>query len=121
MDIDKQPIPQFLETQRDTKTPAELQHYFLDFEDFWERKLWHQLTQALTNFFEDPASGPQRLDLYKGFVLTFADKINQLQLVALALNAAEHCKGGPPVHRETFGERDGDGEGQRKGWMMDDG
>ncbi|KFY26131.1 hypothetical protein V491_01450 [Pseudogymnoascus sp. VKM F-3775] len=89
MNIDT--IPDFLAEQRDA-APAELQHLFISFEDYWERKLWHQLTDALVEFFNSPESGPQRLAFYKTFILTFADKINQLRLVTLALNAASQCK-----------------------------
>lgn len=85
-------IPDFLAEQRD-KAPEELQPLILDFETFWERKLWHQLTDSLVQFFNDPSSSPQRLPFYKTFVLKFADKINQLKLVDLALKAATQCKG----------------------------
>ncbi|OBT69055.1 26S proteasome regulatory subunit N9 [Pseudogymnoascus sp. 23342-1-I1] len=89
MNIDT--IPDFLAEQRDA-APAELQHLFISFEDYWERKLWHQLTDALVEFFSSPESGPQRLAFYRTFILTFADKINQLRLVTLALNAATQCR-----------------------------
>ncbi|GJC99842.1 PCI domain-containing protein [Colletotrichum higginsianum] len=72
--------------------PEELQHLVLDFENYWERKLWHQLTDALSQFFSHPGSKPQRLSFYKVFILKFADKINQLKLVDLALKAATECK-----------------------------
>ncbi|KAJ6439958.1 proteasome regulatory particle subunit [Purpureocillium lavendulum] len=85
-------IPDFLAEQRD-QTSEELQPLVLDFENFWERKLWHQLTDALVQFFNHPDSAPQRLVFYKVFVLKFADKINQLKLVDLALKAATQCKG----------------------------
>ncbi|WQF85159.1 Putative proteasome component (PCI) domain, 26S Proteasome non-ATPase regulatory subunit 13 [Colletotrichum destructivum] len=84
-------IPDFLAEQRD-EAPEELQHLVLDFENYWERKLWHQLTDALSQFFSHPGSKPQRLSFYKVFVLKFADKINQLKLVDLALKAATECK-----------------------------
>lgn len=91
-------IPDFLAEQRDA-APEELQGLVLEFEDFWERKLWHQLTEALLKFFQDPRSEPQRLPFYKVFILKFADKINQLKLVELALPAAEGCDGKPlPPH-----------------------
>lgn len=85
-------IPDFLGEQRDA-TPEDLQFFFLDFEDLWEKKLWHQLTDTLVEFFNDKDSASQRLPIYKTFILTFADKINQLKLVTLALNAASQCKG----------------------------
>lgn len=91
MNVDS-PIPDFLANSRDD-APAELQHLFLDFEDLWERKLWHQLTDRLVEFFNHKDSAPQRLAFYKTFILTFADKINQLKLVTLALSAASQCKG----------------------------
>ncbi|KND90911.1 putative 26S proteasome regulatory subunit rpn9 [Tolypocladium ophioglossoides CBS 100239] len=84
-------IPDFLAEQRD-QAPEELQPLVLDFENFWERKLWHQLTDALVQFFSHPDSAPQRLSFYKVFILKFADKINQLKLVDLALKAATQCK-----------------------------
>ena len=83
-------IPDFLAEQRDA-APEDLQPLVLEFEDFWERKLWHQLTDALVEFFDKPASAPQRLQFYKVFILKFADKINQLKLVQLALKAASQC------------------------------
>lgn len=84
-------IPDFLAEQRD-EAPEELQPLILDFENFWERKLWHQLTDSLVKFFDHPDSGPQRLAFYKVFILKFADKINKLKLVDLALKAATQCK-----------------------------
>ena len=90
MNIDT--IPDFLAEQRDA-APADLQHLFISFEDLWERKLWHQLTDTLTQFFHHKDSAPQRLPLYRTFILTFADKINQLKLVNLALSAVTQCKG----------------------------
>ncbi|KAI1771574.1 hypothetical protein F4818DRAFT_207399 [Hypoxylon cercidicola] len=84
-------IADFLADQRDD-TPDELQYLIIQFENFWERKLWHQLTDALIEFFANPKSEPQRLKFYKVFILKFADKINQLKLVDLGLKAASTCK-----------------------------
>lgn len=83
-------IPDFLAEQRDA-APADLQHLFISFEDLWERKLWHQLTDTLIEFFNHKESAAQRLPFYRTFILTFADKINQLKLVTLALSAATQC------------------------------
>lgn len=90
MDADK--IPDFLADQRD-QAPSEAQALFLDFEDYWERKLWHQLTNSLVEFFRTPASSPQRLPIFKSFILSFADRINQLNFVTLGLLAATQCGG----------------------------
>ncbi|KAI9822343.1 MAG: 26S proteasome regulatory subunit [Pycnora praestabilis] len=89
MDLDT--IPNFLAEQRDD-APADIQHLFMSFEDFWERRVWHQLTDVLVEYFNFPESGPQRIPLYKTFVLSFAEKINQLKLVTLGLNAATQCR-----------------------------
>lgn len=84
-------ISDFLADQRDA-APEELQPLVLEFETLWERKLWHQLTNQLIEFFNNPTSAPQRLQFYNVFVLKFADKINQLKLVDLALKAATQCR-----------------------------
>jgi 26S proteasome regulatory subunit N9 len=94
MEVDQSlAIEQLLAKQRDEHTPPELQPYFLQFQEFWERRLWHQLTECLVQYFDEAPEGPQRLFLFKNFVLTFADKINQLQLVSLALSAASQIQG----------------------------
>lgn len=91
-DSKKVQIPDLLSNLRDD-APDELQHYFISFEDFWERKLWHELTDQLVEYFELPASGPQRIPLFTKFIHTFADKINQLKLVSLGLNTASQYHG----------------------------
>ncbi|CAG7992551.1 unnamed protein product [Penicillium salamii] len=83
-------IPDFLAEQQ-AHGSAETQPYFLTFEDYWERKLWHQLTDSLVEFFRLPESAPHRLALFKTFVLSFADRINQLKFVSLGLMAATEC------------------------------
>lgn len=85
-------IADFLSEQRDN-APEELQHYFLSFEDYWERKLWHELTDILLAYYNEPGSAPQRLPLYDNFVKSFADKINQLKVVQIGLSTASQCKG----------------------------
>lgn len=84
-------IPDFL-AELGQEAHSDLQPVFLDFEDLWERKLWHQLTDALVSFFNHKESAPQRLPMYNKFILTFADKINQLKLVTLALSASLQCR-----------------------------
>jgi hypothetical protein len=84
-------IPDFLE-QTAGEAHSDLQPAFLEFEDLWERKLWHQLTDALVQFFNHKESASQRLPMYNKFILSFADKINQLKLVTLALSASLQCR-----------------------------
>lgn len=90
MEVDS--IPDLLADQRD-KAPDDLAQYFIDFEDYWERKLWHELTNELVEFFNKSESKKQRLPLYNNFVKSFAEKINQLKLVTLGLKASETIEG----------------------------
>jgi 26S proteasome regulatory subunit N9 len=97
--VDPEVISDFLTEQRDA-APAEDQHLFLTFEDLWERKLWHQLTDRLLDYYSKPESASQRLPTYNTFIVSFADRINQLKLVKLALSAATQCKGTDPLSRD---------------------
>ncbi|KAA6408793.1 MAG: 26S proteasome regulatory subunit N9 [Lasallia pustulata] len=88
--MDPEVISNFLSEQREV-APEDLQASFLTIEDYWERKLWHQLTDVLVDFFSDPASASQRLPLFQRFIWSFSEKINQLKFVALGLLAATQC------------------------------
>jgi 26S proteasome regulatory subunit N9 len=90
--MENETINNFLADQREA-APEELQHYFLSFEDFWERKLWHELTDLLVEYYEEPRSAAQRIPIYNSFIKTFADKINQLKLVQIGLSTASQFKG----------------------------
>lgn len=92
MAMDTDVIPNLLADLRD-QAPDDFQHYFIEFEDFWERKLWHELTDLLIEYFEKQESAPHRIPLYENFIKNFAGKINQLKLVRLGLAAATQCKG----------------------------
>ena len=91
--MENQKISDFL-TEQLSQAPEQSQPFFLSFEDYWERKLWHQLTDILIDFFRTPESAPQRLAIFKSFVLSFADRINQLKFVSLGLMASTECTGG---------------------------
>ncbi|GAB1216717.1 hypothetical protein ATERTT37_005935 [Aspergillus terreus] len=88
--MENQKISDFLAEQLQ-QAPEQCQAFFLSFEDYWERKLWHQLTNALIDFFRLPESAPQRLPIFKTFVLSFAERINQLKFVSLGLMASTQC------------------------------
>ena len=90
--MENEKISDFLSEQRD-QAPDQLQHYFLTFEDYWERKLWHELTDILVTYYAEPQSADQRIAIYNNFIKSFADKINQLKLVTLGLSTASQCKG----------------------------
>ncbi|KAF2862199.1 PCI-domain-containing protein [Piedraia hortae CBS 480.64] len=90
--MDNEKISSFLAEQRDN-APQELQHYFLTFEDCWERKLWHELTAVLLRYYQEAQSVRQRIPVYENFVKTFGDKLNQLKLVEIGLKAASQLQG----------------------------
>jgi 26S proteasome regulatory subunit N9 len=92
MAVDPEKVANFLTEQREA-APEELVPTFLEIEDFWDRKLWHQLTEALGEYFTNPHSAKQRIPLYRNFILTFSEKINQLKFVNLGLLAATQCSG----------------------------
>ncbi|GAV54043.1 hypothetical protein ZYGR_0AK05450 [Zygosaccharomyces rouxii] len=60
---------------------------FYDFESLYQQKLWHQLTERLKVFFEDPRSAELRLNTYLKFVTIFYDRINQLNVVEFLLQS----------------------------------
>ncbi|KAL8930394.1 MAG: hypothetical protein Q9172_000103 [Xanthocarpia lactea] len=88
--MDPEIVANFLSEQREN-APEDLQQSFLSIEDYWDRKLWHQLTDVLVDYFNTPASASQRLPLFRRFILTFSEKINQLKFVSLGLLAATQC------------------------------
>ncbi|KAL6945508.1 hypothetical protein ACO0QE_002968 [Hanseniaspora vineae] len=75
-----------LTTLRMEVEDPELSVLFYEFEEYYEQKLWHQLTQSLVAFFQN-ATVPDtiKLSLYTQFVTTFIDKINQLSCVDFLL------------------------------------
>ncbi|KAL8658945.1 MAG: hypothetical protein Q9226_000683 [Calogaya cf. arnoldii] len=88
--MDPEVVANFLSEQREN-APEDLQQSFLTIEDYWDRKLWHQLTDVLVDYFNAPASASQRLSLFRRFILSFSEKINQLKFVSLGLLAATQC------------------------------
>lgn len=90
--MDPEVISTFLAEQRES-VPENLLQNFLDIEDYWDRKLWHQLTNTLITYYNDPASSSQRLPLFRQFITSFAEKINQLKFVSLGLSAVTQSSG----------------------------
>lgn len=68
-----------------SEADPELAGLFYEFEDYYEQKLWHQLTERLDTFYQDERSAPLRLRVYDTFVSKFQDKINQLKLTNFLL------------------------------------
>ncbi|EAU87386.1 proteasome 26S subunit [Coprinopsis cinerea okayama7 len=70
-------------------TPSELHPFFESFRSLYSRKLWHQLTLKLFQFFDEPLARPFRVDVFERFVRDFETKINQLRLVEMAVKVAK--------------------------------
>ncbi|KAJ1959570.1 26S proteasome regulatory subunit [Dipsacomyces acuminosporus] len=86
MDVDN-PVYGYLHKQQ-AEAPGELGQYFSEFEDLYERKLWHQLTQQVERFINIPEAAPYRIDLYNTFVRDWQKHMNKVKLVLFALAAA---------------------------------
>jgi len=69
-------------------TPAELHPLFESFQSLHSRKLWHQLTLKLFEFFDHPASKPYRVDVFDKFVRDFESRMNQLRLVEMGVKVS---------------------------------
>lgn len=66
---------------------GDLINIFYQFEDFYERKLWHQLTLALDDFYSlpDSKSNNLRIKIYDSFVSQFQQKLNPIKVVDFLL------------------------------------
>ncbi|KAF8200203.1 hypothetical protein BJ912DRAFT_898190 [Pholiota molesta] len=89
-------LDQFIATAL-SATPPELHPFFESFRTLYTRKLWHQLTQKLFQFFDHPAAAPYRVDVFERFVRDFESKLNQLRLAELGVKVAKDIDN-PQVH-----------------------
>jgi 26S proteasome regulatory subunit N9 len=108
--------PKYLESLQ-IQQPA-LAARITQFADFYQRKLWHQLTVSIEESLALPEfSSPHVLiPFYREFVTGFSHKLNQLRLAQIAVKVAEqhatpHEAGewGPrikPLHRAVITCRD---------------
>ncbi|KIM37823.1 hypothetical protein M413DRAFT_448324 [Hebeloma cylindrosporum] len=80
-----------------SSTPRELHAYFESFKSLYTRKLWHQLTKKLLEFFDVPAARPFRVDVFERFVRDFETKINQLRLAEMGVKVAKDIDN-PQIH-----------------------
>ncbi|KAG5643851.1 hypothetical protein DXG03_009534 [Asterophora parasitica] len=78
-------------------TPPALHPYFESFQLLHSRRLWHQLTQKLFQFFDEPQSQPYRVDVFERFVSDFENKLNQLRLVEIGVKVSKEIEN-PQIH-----------------------
>ncbi|CAG8592499.1 hypothetical protein C2G38_2091700 [Gigaspora rosea] len=87
MDVDQNPTMVLNELRK--QCPSGLQEYLNTFEDLYDRKLWHQLTLKIEEFFTEPTSGPYQIQLFQHFISDWESKMNKLKLVRLGLCVAK--------------------------------
>ena len=63
--------------------------------DFYQRKLWHQLTVVIEDTLQLPdfRTPDVLIPFYNDFVSSFGHKLNPLRLAHIAVSAAEQYKG----------------------------
>lgn len=93
MDVDRD-VYTVLSTLRLETESNELINIFYQLEDYFERKLYHQLTLTLNEFYENPESKNNRLriKIYDLFISQFSHKLNSIQVVDFLLASFEDDK-----------------------------
>lgn len=93
MDVDHD-VYTVLSTLRLETESNELINIFYQLEDYFERKLYHQLTLTLNEFYENPESKNNRLriKIYDLFISQFSHKLNSIQVVDFLLASFEDDK-----------------------------
>ncbi|KAL2088455.1 hypothetical protein ACEWY4_015354 [Coilia grayii] len=77
----------YLKQQQSISSTPEMAAEWHSLEEFYNKKLWHQLTLKLTDFVKDPCfcTGDGLIQLYKNFLSDFEHRINPLSLVEIIL------------------------------------
>ncbi|CCM02283.1 uncharacterized protein FIBRA_04370 [Fibroporia radiculosa] len=81
-------------------TPSDLHPFFESFRTLHSRKLWHQMTLKLAEFFDHPLSKPYRVDVFNKFVRDFEARLNQLRLVEMGVKVSKEIDN--PANHLTF-------------------
>ncbi|XP_068211143.1 26S proteasome non-ATPase regulatory subunit 13 [Palaemon carinicauda] len=73
-------------TLKKNDSPPELSKKYGELEEFYNKKLWHQLTLALVALVKDPAlqQGTELIQLYSNLIGELENKINPLSLAQMA-------------------------------------
>ncbi|KAI4898521.1 hypothetical protein NFI96_013745 [Prochilodus magdalenae] len=80
-------VPGYLSLQQSRSPTPEMAAQWHDFEELYNKKLWHQLTLKLSEFVKDPyfKSDDRLIELYENFLCDFEHRINPLSLVEIIL------------------------------------
>jgi len=73
-------------TSKKNSTPSELSKKFGELQEFYDKKLWHQLTLALCKMVKEPemCQGTELIALYTNLISELENKINPLSLAQMA-------------------------------------
>jgi len=73
-------------TAQQSNSPPEVAATFVTLEEFYNKRLWHQLTLALLEFVKDPVfvGNDGLVKLYDNFIADFEMKMNPLSLVEIS-------------------------------------
>ncbi|KAI0246668.1 hypothetical protein BJV78DRAFT_1252599 [Lactifluus subvellereus] len=80
-------------------TPSDLHPFFESFQNLYSRKLWHQLTQKVDEFFDYPLAKPYRVDVFTRFVRDFEERLNPLRLAEMGIKISQDIDN-PAQHLE---------------------
>ncbi|KAG7276845.1 hypothetical protein CRUP_007982 [Coryphaenoides rupestris] len=95
----------YLKQQQSTSSTPEMAAEWHTLEEFYNKKLWHQLTLKLGDFVKDPCfkTGDGLIQLYENFLNDFEHRINPLSLVEIILYVARQMS--DPKDAITFLEK----------------
>jgi 26S proteasome regulatory subunit N9 len=81
-------VKEFIASKASTAQDDQLRQNYTQMKDLYDKKLWHQLTLKLSSFVKLPQfdRGVELIELYDRFIRDFEAKINQLELVKIALS-----------------------------------
>ncbi|XP_069480010.1 26S proteasome non-ATPase regulatory subunit 13 isoform X1 [Ambystoma mexicanum] len=95
----------FLQQQQSLSSTPEEAAVWNRLEEFYGKKLWHQLTLLLLEFVQDPhfAKGDGLIQLYENFINDFEHRVNPLSLVEIILHVVRQMT--DPTVALTFLEK----------------
>jgi len=80
-------VKEYISTLAEKHPNEEIRKHYSNLRDYYDKKLWHQLTVTLEIIANHPyfEKGDELVQLYSNFVKDFEKKINQLSLVRILL------------------------------------
>jgi len=80
-------VKEYISSKAHNAPDEQTKRFYQTFQDLYNKKLWHQLTLKLAEFVKLPQfeKGTELVELYDRFIRDFETKMNQLELVKMAL------------------------------------